>query len=59
MQRLSEGGVYKKAAFKRGNTVSLPSFIVIWLEIANLEGGILTTPPPPPVFLGWQKVQSK
>ena len=35
------------------HSISLPRFIVIWLEIAKLwgGGGIL----PPPVFLGQQK----
>ena len=34
-------------------SISVPSFIVMWREIAKLEGGSS------PVFLGWQKAQSK
>ena len=47
--------------FVKISTYSIPltSFIVFWVEMAKLGGDILPPPPSSPVFLGWQKTQSK
>ena len=40
-------------------SMSLASFITIWLEIAKLGGGGGGILPLPPVFLSWEKAQSQ